>query len=100
MWKKTLLAVAALAVSAPALADRGHRDYRDYRHAKPAKHYVVRQHRPYVQHRVVHYRPVHRTVVVHRPQPVIYQSHPNTGAAILFGAVLGAVIGQHIASGY
>jgi uncharacterized protein YcfJ len=104
LFRKTMIAVAtalaALAVSAPALADRGHRDRWDGRHARD---YAVKQHyyRPYVQHRVVHhYRPVHRTVVVHRPQPVYYQSvHPNTGA-ILVGAVLGAVIGHHIASGY
>ena len=103
--KKTTIAaaaaVAAFALSTAALADRG--SQRDYRHAKPAKHYVVKHqtYRPVVQHRVVHHRPVHRTVVVHRPQPVVYHSvHPNTGAAIMFGAVLGAVLGHHIAAGY
>ena len=103
--KKIAVLFAALTVSAPALADRGHRDYRhghrEYRH-----HYV--HHRPVVhhyQHRpVYHYRPVYRPAprpvyVVHQP-PVYHYSHPHTGAAILVGAVLGAAIVHHAIAGY
>jgi hypothetical protein len=100
--KKIAVLAAALAVSAPALADRGHRDY--YRHG----HRVVHQHH-YVAHRpVVHhyyYRPVYRPAprpvyVVHQPPPVYHYSHPHTGAAILVGAVLGAAIVHHAITGY
>jgi hypothetical protein len=92
--KKIAVLLAALAVSAPALADdRGHRDYR---------HHSV-HHRPVVHH--YHYRPVYRPAprpvyVVHRPQPVYHYSHPHTGAAILVGAVLGAAIVHHAITGY
>jgi hypothetical protein len=92
--KKIALLLAALAVSAPALADhRGHRNYRD--------HHV--HYRPVVHH--YHYRPVYRPAprpvyVVHRPAPVYHYSHPHTGAAILVGAVLGAAIVHHAIVGY
>jgi hypothetical protein len=97
--KKLAVLIAALAVSAPALADRGHRDY--YRHG----HRVVHHQHHYVAHRPVvhryHYRPAPRPVyLVHRPQPVYHYSHPHTGAAILVGAVLGAAIVHHAITGY
>lgn len=90
--KKLAVLIAALAVSAPALADRGHRDHRQ------VNHYYVK-HRPVVHH--YHYRPApRRVVVVHQPQPVYHYSHPHTGAAILVGAVLGAAIVHHAITGY
>ena len=97
--KKIAVLFAALAVSAPALADRGHRDYRHhYVHHRPVVHHY--QHRP-----VYHYRPVYRPAprpvyVVHQPRPVYHYSHPHTGAAILVGAVLGAAIVHTVISGY
>ena len=106
MLKKTILAAlagTALLASNAALADRDHR-----RHGH--KHVVVKHH--YVQHRpaVVHhyhrpqYVPVRHVVVHHRPAPVVYQPvyHrvDHTGAVIFAGALLGAVIGHHIATGY
>jgi uncharacterized protein YcfJ len=95
MLLKTFVAiVAALAVSTPALADHGRRDYG---YGNYARHPVV-----HVKHRYYHYRPVpQRVVVVHRPQPVYYQRvDPHTGALIVVGALLGAVIGHQIATGY
>jgi hypothetical protein len=94
--------VAALAVSAPAFADRGHRDhYRGHGHRhvvvhKP--HYVV-QHRPVVVHRpaVVHH-------VYHRPAPrpvyVVQQHNHVNPVAFLAGAVIGAAIVHHVVTGY
>jgi hypothetical protein len=95
--RKLAVLIAALAVSAPALADRGHRDYRHGHRVVQQPHYVA--YRPVVQH--YQYRPApRRVVVVHRPQPVYQYSHPNTGAAILVGAVLGAAIVHHAIAGY
>ena len=95
--RKLVVLIAALAVSAPALADRGHRDYRQGHRVVQQHHYVP--HRPVVQH--YYYRPAPRpVVVVHRPQPVYYYSHPHTGAAVLVGAVLGAAIVHHAITGY
>jgi hypothetical protein len=99
--------VAALALSAPAFADRGHRDH--YRGGHGYGHRVV-VHKPhYVVHRpaVVHhyYRPAPRPVVHHyyRPAPrpvyVVEQPHYN-GAALLVGAVVGAAIVHHVITGY
>jgi hypothetical protein len=87
--------VAALALSAPAFADRGHRDH--YRGGHGYGHRVV-VHKPhYVVHRpaVVHhyYRPAPRPVYV------VEQPHYN-GAALLVGAVLGAAIVHHAITGY
>ena len=83
MLKKLAVLLAAVAVSAPALADRGgHRDHRS--HYKP-KHVVV--HRPAVVHHYYH-RPAPRPVyVVERP-------HYN-GVALLAGAIIGAAIVHH-----
>jgi len=94
--KKLAVLIAAVAVSAPAFADRGHRDH--YR----GGHRVV-VHKP---HYVVH-RPVRRPVVVqhqyYRPAPrpvyVVERPHYN-GAALLVGAVIGAAIVHHAVTGY
>jgi hypothetical protein len=104
MFKKTTASlaflVAAAAMSAPAFADRGHRDHRHgYGHGHD-RHVVVHKHH-YVQHRrpvVVHHyhRPAPRPVVVVEQRP-----HYNVnGAAILAGAVLGAVIVHHAVTSY
>jgi hypothetical protein len=98
MLKKLALAAVALAISAPAFADRGHRSH-DKHHVVHKHHYVT--HRPVVHH---YYQPApRRVVVVHQPQPVYYQPapvyyhpHPNAGAAIVVGAVLGAAIAHHV----
>jgi len=93
--KKIAVLIAAVAMSAPAFADRGHRDHyrghgQGHRVVVHKPHYVV-QHRPVVVHHV--YRPAPRPVyVVERP-------HYN-GAALLVGAVLGAVIVHHAVTGY
>ena len=103
MLKKAILATAALALSAPALADRGNGHGYGHGHYRQ-EHRVV--HRPVVYRPVYHvHRPApHPVVVVHRPAPVVYHSvhhsHPHTGAAILFGAVLGAAIAHHVTMGY
>ena len=84
MLKKLAVLLAAVAVSAPAFADRGHRDHRH--HYKP-KHVVLHQHRPAVVHHVYH-RPAPRPVyVVERP-------HYN-GVALIAGAIIGAAIVHH-----
>ena len=104
MLKKLTILVAALAVSAPAFADRGHRDQRHDRHDRKV---VVHKYH-YVQHRpapVYHYyRPAPRPVYVVRhappPPPVVYhQSHSNAGAALLVGAILGGAIVHSVVTG-
>jgi hypothetical protein len=100
MLKKLALAAVALAISAPALADRGHRGHGHEKHHYSVNHYQVS--RPVVHH--YYYQPApQRVVVVHQPQPVYYQPapvyyhpHPNAGAAIVVGAVLGAAIAHHV----
>jgi len=90
MLKKLAVLAAALAVSAPAFADRGHRDYRHgHRMVVHKPHYVV-HHRPVVRH---YYRPAPRPVVV------VQRSHVNP-AALIFGAVIGAAIVHGVATGY
>jgi hypothetical protein len=99
MLKKLALAAIALAISAPAFADREHRGHGHKHHVVYQHHYVT--HRPVVYH---YYQPAPQpVVVVHRPQPVYYQPapvyyhpHPNAGAAIVVGAVLGAAIAHHV----
>jgi hypothetical protein len=88
----SLAVLAAAAVSAPALADHGHRGYGYYVHHRPVvQHYYYR---PY-------YRPAPRPVyVVQQPRPVYQYSHPHAGAALLVGAVLGAAIVHHAITGY
>jgi hypothetical protein len=89
MLKKLAVLLAAVAVSAPAFADRGnHRGHR----VVQVQHYHV-QHRPVVVHRpaVVHH-------VYHRPAPrpvyVVERPHYN-GVALLAGAIIGAAIVHH-----
>ena len=105
MLKKLTILAAALAVSAPAFADRGHRGHD--RHDRHDRRVVVHKHH-YVQHRpapVVHhyYRPAPRPVYVVRhapPPPVVYhQSHSNAGAALLVGAILGGAIVHSVVTG-
>jgi hypothetical protein len=94
MLKKLAVLLAAVAVSAPAFADRGNQ--RGHR-VERVQHYHV-QHRPVV----VHHRPVvHRPVVhhvYHRPAPrpvyVVERPHYN-GVALLAGAIIGAAIVHH-----
>ena len=101
MLKKLTILAAALAVSAPAFADRGHRGHGNDRHVVVYKHHYV-QHRPAP---VVHhyYRPAPRPVYVVRqapPAPVVYhQSHSNAGAALLVGAILGGAIVHSVVTG-
>jgi hypothetical protein len=88
MLKKLAVLLAAVAVSAPAFADRGNHYGR---RVAPVQHYHV-QHRPVVVHRpaVVHhyYQPAPRPVyVVQRPQ--------YAGVALLAGAIIGAAIVHH-----
>ncbi len=105
MFKKIAIVIAALAVSAPAFADRGHRDHRGhgYGHGH-VRHVVV--HKP---HYVVHHRPVvvHRPVVhhvYHRPAPrpvyVVERHNHVNPVAVLAGAVIGAAIVHHVVTGY
>ena len=99
LTKKILVLATAAAISAPALADRGHghRDYRDYHRPGHAHRVVV--HKPYVASH--YYRPAPRPVyVVHpAPQPVVVHQHrSNIGPALVFGAVLGAVIAGSVAA--
>ena len=105
--KKLILAAAGLALSAPVLADHGHRDYRGHGHGNG--HRVV-VHERHVVHRpaVVHhyYRPAPRPVYVVRhapPPPPVYvqHSHSNAGPALVVGAILGAaIVHSVITSGY
>jgi hypothetical protein len=101
LTKKILVLATAAAISAPALADRGH-GHRDYRHDHRGHHYG---HRVAVQKAYVpshyYYRPAPRPVyVVHpAPQPVVVHQHrSNIGPALVFGAVLGAVIAGSVAA--
>jgi hypothetical protein len=109
MLKRIAVLAAALAVSAPALADRGsHRGGHGHGHRhvvvhKP--HYVV-QHRPVVVHRapvVVHRAPVVHHVY-HRPAPrpvVVVERHNHVNpVALLAGAVIGAAVVHHVVTGY
>ena len=98
MLKKLAILLAAAAVSAPALADRGQGNGRSYGHAYGhAPRMVVHQqhvvHRPV---RVVHhyYRPA--------PQPVyVVERHNHVNpVAFLAGAVIGAAIVHHATTGY
>jgi hypothetical protein len=104
MLKKLILAATGLALSAPVLADRGHRDHgRDnYRHGHRVvvhERHVV--HRPVVVHQ--YHRPAPRAVYVvrHAPPPpvVVHHSHSNAGPALLVGAVLGAAIVHSVVHG-
>ena len=94
MLKKLILAAVGLAIAAPVLADNGHRGYRyDYRPPVVYRPVVVQQYyrpRPVIVRE--YYHPAPQPAVVYRP------SHPDAGAAILFGALLGAVVAHQIAT--
>jgi hypothetical protein len=104
MLKKILVLAAALAVSAPALADRGHGNGRGHAYGNGhARHVVV--HKPhYVVHRPVVHRPVHVVHHYHRPAPrpvyVVQQHNHVNPVAVLAGAVIGAAIVHHVVTGY
>jgi hypothetical protein len=100
MFKKLAVLAAALVVSAPALADRGHGNRHGHGHAYGHRTVVVHQPRHVVRHV---YRPapvVHH--VYHRPAPrpvVVYQrSEPLL--PLLAGAVIGAAIVHHAVTNY
>jgi hypothetical protein len=101
MLKKLILAATGLALSAPVLADRGHRDYRHGHDRRVVVHERHVQHRPVVVHQ--YYRPAPRPVYVVRhapPPPVVYhRSHSNAGAALLVGAILGGAIVHSVVTG-
>jgi hypothetical protein len=99
MLKKLAVLAAALAVSAPALADRGQNHGRGHAYGHSNRvvvvqrpHYVV--HRPVrvVQHH--YYRPAPRPVYV-----VEQHNHVNP-VAFLAGAVIGAAIVHHAVTHY
>ena len=98
MLKKLTILVAALAVSAPAFADRGHRGHGYDRHDRHDRRVVVVHKHHYVQHRPAP-RPVY--MVRHAPPPpvVYHQSHSNAGAALLVGAILGGAIVHSVVTG-
>ena len=100
MFKKTAILIAALAVSAPAFADRGNHRGHAYGHGQ--RHVVA--HKP---HYVVHHRPVvvHRPAVVHHyyrpaPRPVYVVQRHEPVLPFLVGAVFGAAIVHHAVTGY
>jgi hypothetical protein len=102
MLKKLAVLAAALAVSAPALADRGHNHgrghaYGHYGHSHRTvvvhrPHYVVHRPAPVVHH--YHYRPAPRPVYV-----IEQHNHVNP-VAFLAGAVIGAAIVHHAVTNY
>jgi hypothetical protein len=102
VFKKLALVIAALAVSAPAFADRGHRDhYRGYGHRQVVvqHHYYRPAPRPVVQH--VYYRPAPRPVYVATQPVYVVQQHNHVNpVAVLAGAVIGAAIVHHVVTGY
>jgi hypothetical protein len=112
MLKKLAVLAAALAVSAPALADRGHGNGRGhaYGHGYGHPHRVVVAHKPhYVVHRpapVVHhyYRPAPVVHHYYRPAPrpvyVVEQHNHVNPVAFLAGAVIGAAIVHHSVTHY
>jgi hypothetical protein len=107
MLKKIAVLAAALAVSAPALADRGDRGH-GYRYGhgqNQVRHVVV--HKPvHVVHRPVHvvHRPVRVVHHYHRPAPrpvYVVERHDHLNpVAVLAGAVIGAAIVHHVVTGY
>ena len=91
--KKLAVLAAAVAVSAPAFADRGnHYGQRHVQH-RPAVHHYHVVHRPVVKHVPVAYH-------YYRPAPVYHYSSANNGAALLVGAIIGAAIVHSVTMGY
>jgi hypothetical protein len=100
MLKKIAVLAAALAVSAPAFADRGHG--RGHGHAFGHAHRTVVVHQPrHVVHHVYRPAPVVRHVY-HRPapQPVVVYHRSEPILPLLAGAVIGAAIVHHAVTGY
>jgi hypothetical protein len=111
LLRKLVLAVAALIVSAPVLADSHWRDHDEWRERHFEHHYYP-SHYYYPQY----YRPAPRVVVVERPVYPLYEAHPaypmypaypvypayqanvdvNTGLAIVAGALIGGVIAHEL----
>ena len=103
MLKKILITATALAVSAPALADHG-RKYGHYNHYRPVQHHHVVYRPAYYAPAPVIYAPVYyrpAPVVVYQPAPVVsyHAVSPVEGAAVIFGAVLGAAVVHHLVTG-
>ena len=97
MLKKIAVLAAALAVSAPALADRGHDRGRGhaYGHGHPHRTVVVHKQPHYVVHRpaprvVHHYH--YRPAPAPRPVYVVEKHNHVNPIAFLAGAVIGAAI--------
>ncbi|HEX7220629.1 MAG TPA: hypothetical protein VF280_15575 [Burkholderiales bacterium] len=95
MMKKIAVLAAALAVSAPAFADRGH----GYGHGHAYGHRTVVVQQP----RYVVYRPapvVRHVVYRPAPQPVVVYHRSDAILPLLAGAVIGAAIVHHAVTGY
>jgi hypothetical protein len=95
MSKRLAILLAALAVSAPAFADRGH--HRGHGHYGHGYYGHGHGHRHVVNH--YHYRPAPRPAVVHHyyrtaPRPV-YVVRQDPVVPLLVGAVIGAAIVHH-----
>jgi hypothetical protein len=99
MFKKLAVLAAALAVSAPAFADRGHGYRHGYGHGYGHKHRTVVHKHHYVVHRpapVVHH-------YYHRPAPqpvVVVHRRDSVVPALLVGTIIGAAIVHHAATAH
>ena len=97
MMKKIAILAAALAVSAPAFADRGHGRGHGHAFGHAPRTVVVQQPR-YVVYRPA---PVVRHVVYRpAPQPVVVYQRSEPLLPLLAGAVIGAAIVHHAVTGY
>ena len=97
MLKKIAILAAALAVSAPAFADRGHGRGNGHAYGHVHRTVVVQQPR-YVVYRPA---PVVRHVVYRpAPQPVVVYQRSEPLLPLLAGAVIGAAIVHHAVTGY
>jgi hypothetical protein len=107
MLKKLAVLAAALAVSAPALADRGYDHGRGHAYGHgyghPHRTVVVHKQPRYVVHRpaplvVHHYH--YRPAPAPRPVYVVEQHNHVNPVAFLAGAVIGAAIVHHAVTHY
>ena len=97
MMKQIAILAAALAVSAPAFADRGHGRGHGHAYGHAPRTVVVQQPR-YVVYRPA---PVVRHVVYRpAPQPVVVYQRADPLLPLLAGAVIGAAIVHHAVTGY